>query len=259
MTIGRVSLRWLLAGACTVAGAYWIGLRVLQVAGLDSGIVPYLGPVVGGLAGGAVMTAHVVLRPRREPLVAGVLAIAMFAVVFMALPHARFTWIASRSDHPWLVLTLLAALAGATSAGGAAITNRFAQAPACGAGPVLLLGMLLSTGLLVLAGQAAQGLGAPNWLFVVVICASVFAGGYATQALVAEHAPFASGLGVAVTVVLFVIAGRDEVAHDRLGQALVGGLMMAGLGTWGAGRAWRRRVRRGDVPGASIPPARAAR
>src|SRR5262245_9167237 len=107
-TLAPMSKRWIAVGAIAAIGAYWLCVFALVAIRFDDAWLPYMAHALAASGVGATMMFHAQLRPWREPAIAGVLGIAVMAVLMLALPHATFGWVATRSSHPWLIALGLA-------------------------------------------------------------------------------------------------------------------------------------------------------
>jgi hypothetical protein len=248
MAIGRLSSTRLLATAFAVVGAYWTTVRALISANVDWDALPYIAHAVGAFVAGALVNAHVRVRASREPLLGGVLGIALMAVVFVVLPKPQFNWVAARAAQPWLVVAIIAGVSAVCAWAGAEAMLRLSSQPAHGAPPIVALGMFVSGGVVVLVGQAVTAFQGPKWGLVLGMSVAAFGGGHLTQSVVAERNPAAAGGGVAVLALLFFIAAAQSLTAQTIAYALVGALILTAIGAWGARVAWRARERRGMAP-----------
>src|SRR5262249_40898438 len=138
--VRSLSKGWLVTGTLAVLGAYWVVVSALITADVYFEGMAYVGHGVGAALAGAILVTHAPVRLWREPLSAGVLAILLLVVMFLALPHARFSWIAKRTEHSWLVATAIALLSGASATAGAALVRKLAPAASATSASVLVLG-----------------------------------------------------------------------------------------------------------------------
>ncbi len=242
------SWRWLLVGMLCIVGGYWIGVRILLTVGVESPALPLLAHALSAACGGAIMTAHAPLRPWREPLAAGVLAIGVLGVL-VALPYSQF-WVVAHVAHPVLGFAV-AAGSGLCSGSAAWVVRRFATTTPTTAS-IFGVSLLLTTGSAVTFSQLVLGLRLSGGWMIGSAVAGVFFGGYLTQRVIPVRRPWICGAGPAFYC-LWAVSHNPTSLH--VGASLVGSgvlVLIAALGAWVG---WRRNHSETD---AAIPPARVA-
>jgi len=242
-------------GTLAVIGGFWLAIRISQALQLQSEWTPFVAHFIGAFLAGAMMVAHAALRPWREPLAAGAAAIGVLALLFIVLPEPLFSWVATRSAHPWLMAFALAGV----SAGGAlcgALISRRVTTTAPGTAKLLLFSALTITGCAVTVMHVAFGSGLATetrgWLLLLMLLAIVFAG-FLTQLMVPLYRPWASGGGA---IVLALILYAETGATRAAASALMGSVILGAFGALGA-RLARRWVRPPEE--AALEPLPAAR
>lgn len=243
-----ISVPWAAVGAIAVVGAYWLAQRALIVARVGDAWLPYTSLALGAATAGALMVACAPLRPGREPLVAGVLAVAAMALLFVGAPHPAFSWAPTRASSPWTAVLTLAALSGTCTVAGAALGRRLTVATPGPAAIAALSGLVL-TGALVALGHGLAGSTALSLRNAAVVAwpAASLAAGFAAQAVLTERRPGACAAG-AFVLVAWAVLERASFGGARL---LVHGVVVASLSLpvayLGARLAWRLTGRRAGL------------
>lgn len=252
----RSTASWIAVGALAVVGGFWLTTRVFQLLYLHGGWIPFAGHFIGALLAGATMVAHAALRPWREPVAAGVVAVGILAILFLVLPQPWFSWVAARSTYPWLMAL---AIAGVTAAGalcGAVIARRVtttAPHPA----KLLLLGALTITGCTITALHFAGGSGLVSeprsGLLVGLMLLAIVFGGSIVQLMVTIYRPWTICGGA----MLFALTTFGETGFSAdTAKALGTSLLFGGIAAIGA-RLARRWVPPADAAhDEPLPPAR---
>jgi hypothetical protein len=229
----RPSWLWIVVGTFAVIGGYWLGVRSLISLHVEGAWLAYAAHAVGAVVAGAMMVAHAPLRPWREPVIAGVLATAVLALLFIALPAATFGWVAKRSDSPWLVATAIAGLSAIGALGGATIARRFTSTTPSVAS-MLVLSAIVVTGAAVTASHLVVGTGiagGSKGLFAAAAVVGMVLGGFLTQMMVPLYRPWLTG-GGSVLFTLVMFADRD--AQTNVGSLIVGVMTLTLFGVVGA-------------------------
>lgn len=251
----RMSWSWIGVGGLAVIGGYWLSLLGMRAMGGEGAWFPYAGHLITSMLAGAVMVTHAALRPWREPVVASVVAIGLLAILFFVLPEPSFSWVAARSEFPWLTILGLAGLSAVGAMSGAAIARRFTST-APNTATLLALSALVIMGVFVTFTQVVLGIGLAReigrWT-ILVFLVGVPLGGFLTQRMVSVYRPRTSGGGAALFVLFQISEGGSVVA---IGSAVVGALLLIGLGALGARLAKRWVVPQLTESPPSIPPAR---
>ena len=242
------SLPWAAVGAIAVIGGYWLAQRTLIVARAGDVWLPYAALALGGAAAGALMVVCAPLRPGREPLAAGILAVAAMAALFLVAPHPAFSWAVARSEHPWTAALILIALGGASAFAGAALGRWLTVASP---GPIVIAALagLVLTGALVLLGHGLAGSTSLSLRNAAVVAwpAATLVAGFATQAVLPERRTGACAAGSFI-LVAWAVLERASFGSARL---LVHGVAVASIGLpiayLGARLAWRWIGRRDGV------------
>jgi hypothetical protein len=228
---------WIAVGTLAVIGAFFIALQLMWLLRVEPVWLPYVVHVVGAVLAGIAMAKAAPMRSVREPIAAGVLAIAVLAVVSLALPNA-FILTAARTDARWVVLPALACASGLACAAGAWLA---------GAAPsrvwVAVVAAMTAACAIQLGGRLGLVLGVPTAFIPLAIESSVlaFIAGSATQAIVAVEAAIAITVGTAAFLVLALIseASKREAFVEPALAVMVLPILAA---AFGARWAWRARA-----------------
>jgi nitrate reductase gamma subunit len=212
---------------------------------------PYGACVIAAFGTGALMVALAPLRPWREPAAAGVLAIAVVATLALAGPSFAANSLLARALHPWYVGLGIAAVSVAMAAAGGLVVRRIVTATTR-ATLVVLLSALVTSGIILLTVLATSP---SNPAFMGAVgMASIAAGGFLTQAVIAPERPWACGAGGGVFFVLASVDWNEGVSE--IAGPILAGLIFILIGYGGARLAWRH-LRSGAAPSSpDIPSAR---
>ncbi len=244
----RGHVTWTAVGTLSVIGSFWLTMRLFQVAELADEWVPFAAHFIGALFAGAVIVTHATLRPLREPLIAGVAAVVVLMLLFLAMPSPMFGWAPTRSASPGLLALALACVSGVGATCGAALARRFTTT-APNTIKIVLLSTMLVTGLVNTVIQIAIGAGVDmrgqSWFGLASLLVVVL-GGFLTQRMVVVYRPWACGAGLTLFATTLYL---DKSIVDAL-YALVGSLVIGAIGA----RLARRWVVQADV--APLPAAR---
>lgn len=240
-----------MVGTLAVLGGYWLVVRSLVALEVYGEWVPYAGHVSGAALAGAMMAAHAPLRPWREPLIAGVVAIGVMAIVYLSLPAATFGWVAARSETPWLLALGLAALSALGATAGAAIMRHIATTRPKLAS-LLVISALVITGTAVTLTQFAVGLGISfDRTGTLVALIGVLLGGFLTQLMVTVYRPWATGGGSALFTLVLV---TDSDSASDVISMFIGVVLLVLIGVLGArlARRWAARPASTVLPSARL-------
>ncbi len=240
--------RWVIAGTFAVVGAYWLAMMLLLVFDVEDAWWRYGPCAIAGVGAGALMVAHVPLRPWREPAAAGVLAIVLVAVVALADPGLATDWFVAHMLRPWYVGLGIAVASGAMAAAGGLVARRIASA-APRTGRIVLLSALVTTGISALLFMATD---AP----VLSMMTGVAAGGFVTQAAIEPKRPWACGAGGSALVLLPLALSGWNLDTLKLAVAGFSALIFVLIGSAGARLAWRFLLREDVPPSPDVPIAR---
>jgi hypothetical protein len=197
---------WILACAFAVLGGFLLALTVAWIAHVEADWLPYPAHVVGAAFAGLAIGRQGTPRHRAEPVVGAVVGIGLLAAIAFTSPHT-FSWIAQRSDRPWLAAPAIAAGCALATAGGVWLANPGRVRP--GPGSAAGLATLVTAALLVLGGRVVfAGLHVPTTMEWAVLVASGAAaiGAFATQWIVPEPRPVACTGGVVAVIALQIVS-----------------------------------------------------
>ena len=244
------SVECTIVGALATVGGVWFANWILgHTVGATLGeAMPYVGHAAGAALAGAALAACARVRPTREPLAAGMVAVAMMAAIFLVPPAPKFCWVPARTGFPWLVAAALMALSGGAAALGAvvgrAITARQARAALLvvqsGITTLGLTVALLSTIAAFMSANVDRSVPA----MILVVAFSLVASGFATQRMAPVHAPWLSSGGTPLAVAIaFAVRGFEADWTETVAFASCG-LVSWLVGYLGAQLAWRWLGRR---------------
>lgn len=225
-------------------GGLWLGAAMLRVLGAHAPWQVFAVQALAASLAGALMVAHAPLRPWREPVLAGLLALAIGALLSRESAHA-FSWMFRDDGLRWYEGLAILAGSGGFPALGGLVVRRFAPARTR-TDLLLALSALAITGGVAMIALATGG-------GILLAMLGVAAGGFVTQAAIAPKRPGACGAG-GLVFVLFALA-------NGLSVLVVVGLVLSGplliyTGYFGARLAWWS-LRRGDPPEEPDAPAQA--
>lgn len=225
-------------------GGYWLGAAMLRFLGVHAPWQVFAVQALAASLAGALMVAHAPLRPWREPVLAGLLALALGALLSRESAHA-FSWL-FRDDRPrWYEGLAILAGSGGFPALGGLVVRRFAPARTR-TDLLLALSAFAITGGVALAALATDG-------GILLAILGVAAGGFVTQAAIAPKRPGACGAGGLVFVLFALANGVNALLIVAL---VISGPLLMYIGYLGAWLAWRS-LRRGDPPEEPDAPAQA--
>lgn len=236
---GRLSGWWIAVGAIAIIGAYLLAVRTLFATGTTIGWLGYVAHVIGAMAGGAAMCACAPLRPSREPVVAGVVAIAAMALAFVAVPHVSFSWIGARASSPAVAIAGIAFLSAGSAFAGAWVTRQL-RATIASTPAIASLSTLVTIGTLFLIvntiglGSSANGDG----LRLLLVLGALVAVGFLVQAAIATRRPWTCASG-AIGLFGWAIAAQDLSVGRALGYGAFAVVFFTPVAYAGARIGWR--------------------
>ncbi|HEY6036029.1 MAG TPA: hypothetical protein VIV58_17255 [Kofleriaceae bacterium] len=215
-----MSVMRVLVGAIGAVGGYLFIIAIAKLAKFETGWLPYAAELAGAfVAGGAL--ARQGSRRRFESLAAGLLSVVIVGVVAFASPHT-YSWVAARSDQPWLVAVVLF--------GGCGIASELGARVAYGRGGMPSLVVLSTTvsagflffGMRLVTALFAHATTSDEALALVPLYTCTFLAGLAVQAVTPiEHAGgCASGVAVNIAVVVIGLELGGQRADGALGLIL---------------------------------------
>jgi hypothetical protein len=232
-----------IAGSFAVMGGYWLGASMLILLGVQAPWQVYAMHALAACIAGALMVAHAPLRPWREPVLAGVLALTL--AMLLSHDDSYAFGLLRDGGPPWYEQLAIVAGSGVFPALGGLVVRRIAPARTR-TDLLLALSALAITGGVAMIAIATDG-------GILLAMLGVATGGFVTQAAIAPRRPGACGAG-GLVFVLFALA-------DQISGLLVVGLIISGpililVGYTGARLAWWS-LRRGDPPEGPDVPAQA--
>jgi hypothetical protein len=219
METTRLSWRWIAVGAISVVGAYWLIVFGLVAIQFPDAWLPYMAHALAASIVGVTMMLHAPFRPWREPAIAGALGVVVLAVIMLALPHATFGWVATRTAQPWLVALGLAAMSALFAFAGAVLMRRTSLSkPSTIA--VVMLSAVVVTGVSIVLAQTLSGLGVSleqtgqrvSPMLLVTALIGMMSGSFVTQSVVKDRRPWACSVGTTVFGLLEIHSWTQALA-----------------------------------------------
>lgn len=195
---------WVAICALAVIGAFFFSLQILWLLRVEPEWLPYPVNVVSAILAGGAMANAAPIKPFREPIAAGVLAIVILAAITFLLPRA-FTLTAARIDQRWVVLPIVAVVSGLACGGGAWLFSSTEVPRSLAIGAVAAM---VGACAIWLGGGLGYALGLPVSLAASTIEMAILGllSGVAVQSVVAGTATGPIAVGVAVFVGFGIVA-----------------------------------------------------
>lgn len=201
-----MSVKRVVVGAIAAIGGYLFIIAIANLAKFETAWLPYAAELAGAfVAGGAL--ARQGTRHERESLAAGLLSVVIVAAVAFASPHT-YSWVAARSDHPWLVAVALLVGCGIACELGARVAYGRG-----GMASLIVLSTTVSAGFLffgtrLVTALFAHAITSDKALLLLPLYTCAFLAGLAVQAVtpIAHAGGCASGVAVNVGVVVIGLA-----------------------------------------------------
>jgi hypothetical protein len=244
--------RRVVVGTLAILGGYLLAAQCLFVIYDAPAWALYGAHLLAPAVAGALVAACTPVRPTREPLVAGALAVAVMVLLFIAAPHPELEWVVA--TQPWWAVLGVAAISAAGAVGGAvvgrAITSRLAGRTA-----VAALSALVVLGTMIVIVHAAIGFLGNSFGAVIFFAVLVgfAAAGFLVQAVVPADRRWACAAGGAIGC----IAWPMSIVLSASLEFVILAVPCALLVHLGARVGWRRHARHhAEAPGAPLPEAR---
>jgi hypothetical protein len=254
-----ISKRWLVAGTLVMIGAMWFTSRALLALDLATKREAWWFVVafaIGAFAGGAVIARHSSVRAWCESVIAAALSVAFMIVIARAGRDANNSVAGPVAIMSLAQLALASVVAFGAAYAGARLGRRVTSSPSAPA-VIVLSGLLINGAMTFTMGtiSAIAGTHRFSGAIVPVVFLAIAAGGFATQAVVAEKRPWTCASGGVLLLLLF--AQKDGRGSIAAGAFAVGALTLMGwVGARIAVRVFRDRWQ--SAP-STIPEARVER
>jgi len=211
-----MSVTRVLVGAIGAIGGYLFIIAIATLAKFETPWLPYVAELAGALVAGGAL-ARQGTRHRFESLGAGLLSVVIVGIVAFASPHT-YSWVAARSEQPWLVAAALLICCGAAGHAGA----RLAYGRG-GRGSIVVFSTIVSSGFLLFGDRFITPLvvhATHNELIVLLVplyVCSLLAGISVQSVVPLEHAGLcASGVAVVIGVVVIGMEIGGQAASGLL-------------------------------------------
>jgi hypothetical protein len=207
----RMTRAWFLAGPLVMMGATWLAILVVTRS-VEVSWGHYLNHAVGGLVGGLVIGRATTGLNRTAQLLAAGAALAtigVYALLFVVRGSYYFSWAPDRSDAPWLIVGLLAAVSVAAAVAGVVIARSWRSPHEVTRPAWVMVSWMMILGALTpfyTTGLFAADLGG------LVVIATVVAGGALVQLLIPRRAIWLCGSGA----LMFALTALQRYASDEL-------------------------------------------
>jgi hypothetical protein len=207
----RMTRAWFLAGPLVMMGATWLAILVMNRS-VEVSWSYYLNHASAGLLGGLVVGRATTGRNRTAQVLAAysmLVTIGVFTALFVVRGSYYFSWAPDRSDTPWLLAGVLAAVSIAAALGGVALARSWRAPHAVTRPDWVMVSSLIIYGALTpiyatgahtedVAGLALFGL--------------IMAGGGLVQLLVPRRAIWLCSSGA----LMFCLIALDRFTRDEL-------------------------------------------